>query len=153
MALRIFVLGSPEVRLGEHLVNFPTRKTLAILLYLAVEKGMQPREHLATLLWPESNPERSYANLRSTLSRLQKVLYQINGQDQINFLSITHNSLGLNSDVNIVLDLETVEHAYASARADRSSNPLPDGSASQPLLQSAAACYRGDFLAGFSLIA
>ena len=146
------MLGSPEVRLGEHLVNFPTRKTLAILLYLAVEKGMQPREHLATLLWPESSPERSYANLRSTLSRLQKVLYQINGQDQINFLSITHNSLGLNSDVNIVLDLETVEHAYASARADRSSNPLPDGSASQPLLQSAAACYRGDFLAGFSLI-
>ena len=31
--LQIFALGPPEVRLGEHLVNFPTRKTLALLVY------------------------------------------------------------------------------------------------------------------------
>ncbi len=37
------------------------------------------------------------------------------------------------------------------ARADRSSRMLPEGSASLPLLQSAAACQRGVFLAGFSL--
>jgi len=149
--LRIFALGPPEVRLGDYLVTFPTRKTLAILVYLAVEKGMHPREHLATLLWPESSPERSYANLRSTLGRLQTVLYQIKGQAQIAYLSITHNSLSLNSEANIVLDLQTVEHAYALARDDRLSKPLPNGSASLPSLQSAAACYRGDFLAGFSL--
>ena len=75
--LHIFALGPPEVRLGEHLVTFPTRKTLALLVYLAIEGGMQPREHLAALLWPESNPERSHANLRNTLSHLQKVLHQV----------------------------------------------------------------------------
>jgi DNA-binding SARP family transcriptional activator len=50
--LHIFALGPPEVRLGEHLVSFPTRKTLALLIYLASEAGMQPRDHLAPLLWP-----------------------------------------------------------------------------------------------------
>jgi len=149
--LRIFALGPPEVRLGKHLVTFPTRKTLAILVYLAIERGMQPRERLATLLWPESSPERGYANLRNTLGRLQKSLCQIRGQVQIAYLSITHNAIGLNPEIDITFDLQTVEHAYASARADRSSNPLPDGSASVHLLQSAAACYRGDFLTGFSL--
>ena len=44
-----------------------------------------------------------------------------------------------------------MERAYTQARADRSSRTLPEGSASLPLLQSAAACQRGDFLAGFSL--
>jgi DNA-binding SARP family transcriptional activator len=57
------------------LVNFPTRKTVALLVYLAIEGRMQPREHLAALLWPESNPERSHANLRNTLGHLQKTLH------------------------------------------------------------------------------
>ena len=35
--LHIFALGPPEVRLGENLVSFPTRKTLALLIYLAIE--------------------------------------------------------------------------------------------------------------------
>jgi hypothetical protein len=37
------------------------------------------------------------------------------------------------------------------ARADLASRSLPDGTASLPLLQFAATCQRGDFLAGFSL--
>ena len=57
----------------------------------------------------------------------------------------------MNPDADIDFDLQTVERAYAQARADRSSRTLPEGSASLPLLQSAAACQRGDFLAGFSL--
>ena len=31
--LHIFALGPPEVRLGEALVSFPTRKTLALLYF------------------------------------------------------------------------------------------------------------------------
>ncbi len=73
--LHIAALGPPEVRLGEYPVTFPTRKTMALLIYLALEEGMQPREYLAALLWPESNPERSHANLRNTLSHLQSALH------------------------------------------------------------------------------
>jgi DNA-binding SARP family transcriptional activator len=150
-SLHLHLLGPPEVRLGERLLTFPTRKTLALLIYLALEGGSQPREHLATLLWPESNPERSHASLRNTLGHLQTALRQATGQAQIPYLSVTHQALALNPDADIDLDLYTVERAYALARADRSSRVPPESSASQLLLQSAAACHRGDFLAGFSL--
>ena len=112
---------------------------------------MQPRDHLAALLWPEANPERSYASLRNTLGHLQTALRRAGDQAQTSYLSVTHQALGLNPDADIDFDLQTVERAYGLARADRSSRTLPEGSASLPLLQSAAACQRGDFLAGFSL--
>jgi DNA-binding SARP family transcriptional activator len=149
--LHLIALGPPEVHLGERPLVLPTRKTLALLFYLALEPGEQPREHLATLLWPEANTERSYASLRNTLGHLQTALRQASGLAQPPYISITHNSLRLNPDAHIILDLNTVEQAYALARADRSSRILPDGSASLPLLQSAAAFQRGDFLDGFSL--
>jgi len=151
LPLHLYTLGPPEVRLGENLVIFPTRKTLALLIYLAIESGAQPREALATLLWPEASPERSHASLRNTLDHLQTALRQASGQTQNSYLSVTHNSLSLNPEADIDFDLRTLERAYALARAERSSRTLPEGSASLPLLQSAAACLRGDFLAGFSL--
>ena len=151
LPLRLFALGPPEVRLGETLLTFSTRKTLALLIYLGVEAGLQPREQLAALLWPEANPKRSHANLRNTLDHLKTALRQAEDQAQTSYLSITHQSLGLNPDADIDFDLQTVEQAYAQARADRASRTLPEGSASLPLLSSSAACQRGDFLAGFSL--
>ena len=149
--LRLITLGAPEVRLGETLVTFSTRKTLALLIYLASETGLQPREHLATLLWPESNPERSYASLRNTLGHLQTALRRASGQVQTSYLHITHNALGLNPDAKIDLDLRAVEQAYTLARADRASRVLPEGTAGLPILQLAANRHHGDFLVGFSL--
>ena len=149
--LHILALGPPEVRLGEHLVTFPTRKTLALLIYLAVESGLQSRDQLAALLWPESNPERSHANLRNTLGHLQSALRLPGNQTLSPYLSVTHHTLGLSPGTDIDFDLQAVERAYRLARADRSSRKLPDETTSQPLLQSGAACLRGDFLAGFSL--
>jgi DNA-binding SARP family transcriptional activator len=149
--LHLHLLGPPEVRLGEKLLTFPTRKTLALVIYLALEGGSQPREHLAALLWPESNPERSRASLRNTLGHLQATLNPARDQDQSFYLSVTHHTLALNPDAGIDLDLRTVERAYALAHTDRSSRVPPESSDSLPLLQSAVACHRGDFLTGFSL--
>jgi DNA-binding SARP family transcriptional activator len=149
--LHLYLLGSPEARLGETPLVFPTRKTLALLIYLALEGGSQPREHLAALFWPESSPERSYASLRNTLGHLQTTLRQASGQAQTSYLTVTHQTLALNPDADIELDLQTVERAYESGRADRASRVPPENSASLPVLQSAAACHRGDFLTGFSL--
>ena len=151
LLLRISVLGTPEVRLGDSLLAFPTRKTLALLIYLAVETRLQPREHLAALLWPEASPERSRANLRNTLRHLQTAFGRAGSQAQIPYLHITHRTLGLNPDANIDLDLRIIEQAYTLARVDRSGRALPKSSSGLPLLQSAVACQRGDFLVGFSL--
>src|SRR4030042_2504253 len=57
LPLHLYALGPPEVRLGENLVTFPTRKTLALLIYLALESGPQQREALSTILWPEASPQ------------------------------------------------------------------------------------------------
>jgi DNA-binding SARP family transcriptional activator len=149
--LSLQLLGPPEVRLGESLLVFPTRKTLGLLVYLTLEGRPQPREHLAALMYPESSPERSYASLRNTLSRLQGVLRQAGDQLQPSLISITHEALAINPDADISLDLHTVERAYLLARSDRSSRVSPKGSASLPLLLAAVACHRGDFMSGFSL--
>ena len=149
--LHLYLLGPPEVRLGEKPLTFPTRKTLALLIYLALEGGQQPREHLAALLWPESNPERSYASLRNTLGHLQSALRQAGGQAQTSLLSVTHNALALNPDANIQLDLHTVERAYALARADRSNRTPRKIRPACPCCSRRPPAYRGDFLAGFSL--
>ncbi|MFZ3078578.1 MAG: AAA family ATPase [Bellilinea sp.] len=149
--MHILAFGPPEVRLGEDLVTFPTRKTQALMFYLAIEAGQQTRAHLASLLWPESSPERSYASLRNTLSRLQTALRQASGQAQVTYLSITNTTLGLNPDGNIDLDLNVIERAYALANTDPMKQPLSGGAATIALLQSAVASQRGEFLAGFSL--
>ena len=139
LPLRLFTLGPPEVRLGENLVTFPTRKTLALLIYLAIEAGMQPREHLAALLWPEASPERSYANLRNTLGHLQTALRQASGQAQTPYLSVTHNSLGLNPDADIDLDLHTIEQRLR-AGTRRPFEPDAAGGFGQPALTAVGRC-------------
>lgn len=149
--LHLNLLGPPEVRWGGKLLTFPTRKTAALLIYLALEAGEQPRERLAALFWPESSPKRSLASTRNTLSHLQSTLRAASGLAQTNVLSITHTALALNPAADIYIDVRTVERAYAQARTDRSIRTPPDGKASLPLLQAAAGCYRADFLAGFSL--
>ncbi len=149
--LQLLLLGPPEARVAGNPLALPTRKTLALLAYLALADGPQPREHLAALLWPEASPERSYASLRNTLGRLQQALRRANDQAEAAFLAVTHTTLGVNPNADIELDLQTVERAYALARADRASRARPAARAGRPVLQAAAASYRGDFLAGFSL--
>lgn len=149
--LQIYLLGPPEVRLSGGSLTFPTRKTLALLIYLVVEQGQQPRELLAALLWPEASSERSRASLRNTLGHLQSVLRQADTTAQPPYLAVTHTTLALNSDANISLDLVAAEDAYALAHTDRSSRTPPAESASLPRLRAAAALHRGDFMAGFSL--
>jgi len=55
-------------------VAFPTRKVLALLVYLAVESGLHGREQLVGLLWPESDEDAGRATLRSSLARLREAL-------------------------------------------------------------------------------
>ena len=146
--LQLLLLGPPEARVAANPLAFPTRKTLALLAYLALAEGPQPREHLAALLWPEASAERSRASLRNTLGHLQRVLRRAGVSSAPAFLAVTHTTLALAPEAAIELDLQTVERAYALARADRAA---PQGTASQPVLQAAAVCYRGDFMTGFSL--
>lgn len=145
---QLLLLGPPEVRVAAQRLAFPTRKTLALLAYLALADGPQPREHLAALLWPEASPERSRASLRNTLAHLQAALRRPTAPT---LLAVTRTSVGLQAETGLELDLRVVEQAYTLARADRSRRAQAGGPADQRRLQAAVATYRGDFLTGFSL--
>src|SRR5215471_2033548 len=72
--LQFALLGPPEVRWGQQVVHFRTRKSLALLVYLAMMRTTQPRERLAALLWPESDDPHARALLRRTLAYLKDAL-------------------------------------------------------------------------------
>lgn len=55
-------------------MHFPTRKTLALLAYLAVTPGAHSREALTALFWPGSDAAHGRAALRNTLAYLRAAL-------------------------------------------------------------------------------
>lgn len=67
--LAVQVLGYPKVRWAGKVLRFPTRKSLAILSYLAVHGQPTPRDELAELLWSRH----AAGNLRPELYRLRSL--------------------------------------------------------------------------------
>lgn len=128
------LLGSPEILHAGEVLSFRTRKSVALLVYLAVEAGMHPRDKLATLFWPESDKPR--ATLRSVLRYLRMGLEHADSGETLHLL-VERDALGFNVEAPNELDLDVLEVAL---REDDTS-----------LLRRAAARYRGDFLDGFSL--
>jgi DNA-binding SARP family transcriptional activator len=74
-ALAISLLGGFQARVGASTIHLPTRKTQALLAYLALHPG-QPheREKIQGLLWPDAPPRQAQASLRQTLFTLRKTL-------------------------------------------------------------------------------
>ena len=132
-SLTIHLLGTPEVRVGEQQLYLHTRKVLALLIYLAVERRMHSRESLMTFLWPESSQSNAAATLRTTLSRLRKALGQAG-----DVLITEAGKVGFDSNSWIDLDLDCLRTA---AHEDS-----PPGE-----LRSILTVDRGEFLEGFSL--
>ncbi|MFN8538408.1 MAG: AAA family ATPase [Thermomicrobiales bacterium] len=133
--LRLALLGSPAIDVADRRVTLPTRKALALLAYLATERGTQSREKLTALLWPESDAEHGRATLRRTLALLREALER---PDQPTPLTASRATVGLDHTL-LDLDLAVLQHA-AEARDD-----------APALWREAVAAYRGDFLDGFSL--
>ena len=50
--LHFALLGPPQVYHNGQLLVFPSRKSLALLIYLAVEGGTHTRKTLSELFWP-----------------------------------------------------------------------------------------------------
>ena len=95
--LNLALLGTPEVRHPEQLLHFPSRKALALLIYLAVDGGVQTREKLASLFWPESDEMRSKAALRRTLVYLRDTLQQEVAPSPLSHLLVERETLAFNA--------------------------------------------------------
>lgn len=140
--LHLQFLGSPEVTYNETPISFPTRKALALFIYLAVENQSHPRPRLATIFYPENNRDRSLAALRSTLRYLRNG-FSASGSNVDNFLAIDRHSLAFDPQESYILDLDYIQGAYEQA----SRNDMPDVNC----LTSAINFIRGDFLGTFNL--
>ncbi|HRQ40251.1 MAG TPA: tetratricopeptide repeat protein [Chloroflexota bacterium] len=132
--LSITLLGGLTVKLhGRALTTFKSRKTEALLVYLAC--GVRPcsRDELAAFLWDDSDPAQAQANLRKTLSELRQYLDE--------FLLVDRQTIALNP-TDVWLDVAEFE-ALTGPKADRSQSPVS--------FERAIELYKGDFLAGFFL--
>jgi DNA-binding SARP family transcriptional activator len=129
-SLRLFFLGPPRIERDGRLLDTDTRKATAMLAYLALTGERQTRDALAALLWPDFDDSRAKAALRRTLSALKSA---VGGKA----LHITREVIGL--EVNETwCDVAQFQVLLA-------------GEPDIDQLEAAAALYRDDFLAGFSL--
>lgn len=158
--LSFALLGPPQISIGGRLLAFPSRKALALLIYLAVEPGTHARKTLSELFWSESDAAHARAALRTTVLELRDVLTNESssaesiGPDRIPHLRVDRDTLSLDLTSGVSLDLHTLQAAWTLARdTARTSPTLPEETRRARLaqLQEAARLARGEFLADFPL--
>ncbi len=156
--LHLAFLGTAEVRHAERVLTFPTRKALALLIYLVTKESLHPREKLTALLWPESDEEHGRMALRRTLALLRQSLDEGSESQGRMHLLVERETLGFNFVSDFDLDLHQLNTALALMRSQarphtEQGTGVPEESRRHLLskLQQAAHVYRGEFLAGFSL--
>ena len=141
--LALFLLGSPRIERDGVLINFDTRKAIALIAYLAVTRQRHSRDALANLLWPEYDQVHARATLRRTLSALNKSL-------EGDWLRVDREMIGLNPHSSLWLDVENFQNLLAECRTHGHSPAEICPACLHPLTE-AVKLYRDDFLAGFSL--
>ncbi len=141
--LELSLLGTPQVRHAGQVLTFPTRKVLALLIYLVVEDGLHSRDHLTALLWPESDEGRARSSFRRALAMLRQ---ELDETAPLHHLIVKGDRLGCDVTSVFGCDLQAFQ---AAARATKSAAFPPHLLLEK--LQDAASLYRGDFLYSFSL--
>ncbi|MBW6474775.1 MAG: tetratricopeptide repeat protein [Anaerolineaceae bacterium] len=129
--------------------HFGTKKARALLVYLAVEAPRSfLRSHLAGLLWSDYTEEKALHNLRQTLVHLRKGWPQ--GAEPIPLLLTRRDTLALNPEVKIWVDLHAFEAAFDRALVHFHDRKRLERVDIQALME-AVALYQGPFLERFSL--
>lgn len=136
--LALHLLGSPKVELAHAPVVIDKRKTLALLAYLAVNPGQQPRDHVSALLWPEFAQPKAFSNLRH-------VLWEVRQEIGDSWIDARRDSIALSADADIWLDLAHFEALIAQGLTQQNL------SLRVSLLTESVKLYRNHFLTGFSL--
>jgi DNA-binding SARP family transcriptional activator len=149
--LQLSLLGVPEVKHGEHTLTFPTRKALALLIYLAVEGGTHLRKTLSETFWPELDSEHGRAALRATLLELRKLLERSHETCERAHLLVERDTLGFDLGSPLILDLRLVEAVSKQVGCGVEQMAGQAQGAFLAQLEQATRQTRGPFLAGFTL--
>src|SRR5260370_18609483 len=150
--LGLAMLGPPEVFHNGTRLTFALRKALALLVYLEVEGGLQPRGKLAALLWPDSEPHAARTALRNALALLRSLLADADAAPaQHTHLLSERELVGLNPQAPLELDLAVVHQAYTAAQRFATPPSEQQRAALVTQFQQALFLVRGPFLDGFWL--
>lgn len=126
--LRIQLFGPLRVERAGQPVTFARRKTAALLAYLALHPGAQPREQVAALFWGDAADDDARRSLRVALTDLRKALGDA-------ALLGERDTLALNPAVVADIDAQRFAHLLGK----------PHAAATADLL-AGLALYRGDLL-------
>jgi predicted ATPase/DNA-binding SARP family transcriptional activator len=141
--LTLCLLGQPRIERDGAPVMVDTRKAIALIAYVAVTRQPHSRDALAALLWPEYDHIRAYANLRRTIWALNKALAG-------DYLDIDRDTIGLNPNADLWVDVDQFAALLARRRA-HSHSEAEVCPACLELLAEAIELYRSDFMHGFAL--
>lgn len=133
--LRLTVLGGLQLRLaeGDSRVHLPTRKSGALLAYLALAPGaLRSREQLAGTLWGRSAEDQARASLRQMLSTLRRTLRT----DSVPIIRTDGDSVSLDTTA---VDVDALQFERLAAQQSPES------------LEAGVGLYQGALLEGFSL--
>ncbi|MCP4518235.1 MAG: hypothetical protein GY824_23770, partial [Delftia sp.] len=121
--LALHFLGPPRVELDGAAITVDRRKALALLAYLALTGRAHSRDALATLFWPEHDQRKARAGLRSALASLKSALRQAQDvalgegwADTAHPLDIDRETIGLNPDAQVWLDVTEFQARLAQTR-------------------------------------
>ena len=121
--LDIYLLGPPRFERNGKSLEIDTRKTIALMAYLAVTGRAHSREALVTLLWPEAEPRQGRAILRRNLSVLNKTLGGTG-------LAVARDAISLDPEADIIVDVDQFQQlAQTGSDASRLTHDLPPESA------------------------
>jgi DNA-binding SARP family transcriptional activator len=131
--MTVRVLGTLQVACGGILLEIQQQKARALLFYLAVTGRAHGRDHLATLLWGESDASSARHSLRSTLYNLRGGLRRAGASE---VLRLDGGLVGLNVRA-LACDVLTYRALLAEG--------------TEGALAQAVSLYGGPLLHGFSL--
>ena len=143
--LALYFLGTPQLYLDNILISEVRRKAVALLAYLAIERGHHRRETLSALLWPDYDQSKAFTNLRHTLWEIQQSIgegWLIADRETLKLNEVADPSTGSGY---VWLDVRQFESVLAESQAQ---NDIP---LRIPLLLESINLYRNHFMTGFSL--
>lgn len=131
--LDLSLLGGFKATLDGEDLQFATRKSEALLAYLAMPPGqMHPREKLAVLLWGDSGEDQARQSLRQTLFTLRK-------------------ALNVRAEIILSGDADRIGLDRAAVRVDVERFLELSARGTPEALAEAASLYHGEFLEGVSV--
>ena len=127
--LRLAFLGTIEIFLdGVEVVGFRSKKTQALLCYLAVTRRPHSRSALAGLLWGDMPEDRARMNLSKSLTNLRRLVGH--------HLTITRQTIAFAQSSPYHLDVDRFETNLSNSAAEK--NEIKT-------MQEAVELYRGEF--------